>query len=107
MQRPAPVVALVPPSEFTPPFYDVTRLFQFHPPDLLAPLTVTSHVPETWSVQMMLTFVRAFSSICTVQVYENSTIVFGCGGLSLNIAAHRIRGVGGRERGREDSGKGI
>ena len=47
----------------------------------------------------------SFYSICMVQVYENSTIVFGCGGLSLNIAAHRIRGVGGRERGWEDSGK--
>ena len=45
------------------------------------------------------------SCVCTVQVYENSTAVFGCGGLSLNIAAHRIRGVGGRERGWEDSGK--
>jgi len=55
----------------------------------------------------MLTFVRAFSSVCTVQIYENSTAVFGCDGLSLNIAVHRIRGVGGRERGREDSGKGI
>ena len=66
-----------------------------------------AHAPETWSVQMMLTFVQAFSSVCTVQVYENSTAVFGCGGLSLNIAAHKIRGIGGRERGREDSGKGI